>query len=66
MQKNIDKIMHNVVKERMFGHFFNEDTKVSVENYYNIDLINKQHHHNNTRSKNTLDYSRSSRPSYST
>ena len=29
-KKNIDKILQKVVKERMFGHFFNDDTKVSA------------------------------------
>lgn len=27
----------------MFGTFISEDTKVSMENYYNIDTISKQH-----------------------
>ena len=61
-KKNIDKIMQNVVKERMFGNFFNEDNKVSLENYYNIELINKQHQFRSAKSRNSLDNSRSSKP----
>ena len=29
-KKKIDKIMQNIVKERMFGTFLKEDTKISV------------------------------------
>jgi hypothetical protein len=48
--------MQNIVKERMFGNFMNEDTKVSEENYYNIDLINRRFHWK-SKNKDTLDYS---------
>lgn len=35
--------MLGIVKERMFGTFLHEDSKVSMENYYTIDLISRQH-----------------------
>ncbi len=29
-KKQIDKILHNIVKERMFGNFLAEDTRIST------------------------------------
>ena len=46
----------------MFGNFMNDDTKVSTENYYNIDHINKDHQRNQAKkygSRNSLNYSHS-------
>jgi hypothetical protein len=35
-KKQIEKILHGVIKERMFGNFIKDETKVSEENYQEI------------------------------
>lgn len=40
-KKQIDKIMHGVIRERLFGNFVSEDTRLSAEQHQTIDLIYK-------------------------
>lgn len=41
-KRQIDKIMHGVIKERLFSHFIDEDTRISEENYMKITGIGKK------------------------
>ena len=40
-KKQIEKIMHGVIKERLFGNFFKDETRVSDENYKELDSLYK-------------------------
>ena len=53
-KKQIDKILQGIVKERMFGNFINEDTRISVEQYYNMDLIHRNSMYGQLRTRGSL------------
>ena len=40
-QKKIDKMFQCLIKERLFGNFLSEDSRISTEGYFTIDKINK-------------------------
>jgi hypothetical protein len=48
-RKQIDKILRGIVKERMFGNFLNEDTRISSEQYYNVDMIHRNNIYGKSR-----------------
>ena len=41
-QKQIDRILHGIVKERLFGNLLAQDTRISTEGYYHLDKITKR------------------------
>jgi SET domain-containing protein len=41
-RRQIDKIMHGIIKERLFSHFIDEDTRLSEDNYSKITGICKK------------------------
>jgi predicted transcriptional regulator len=41
-KRQIDKIMHGIIKERLFSHFIDEDTRTSEENYMKITRIGRK------------------------
>lgn len=66
-RKQIDRILQGIVKERMFGTFLNEDTRMSVEQYYNLDLIqrSKMKAGSRKRGSHSIRTIEARRPSYS-
>lgn len=57
-KKQIEKIMHGIVKERMFGNFIKDDTRVSLDNFTVIDEINKNSTNQRLRSNRFKSLSR--------
>lgn len=41
-RRQIDKIMHGIIKERLFGNFIDEQTRISEDNYSKITGICKK------------------------
>ena len=41
-QKQIDRILTGIIKEKLFGNLLAEDSRISDEGYYNLDRIGKK------------------------
>lgn len=65
-QKQIDRILYGIVKEKLFGQLLGQDTRISNEGYYALDRISKELFNNNSTSvrvKRKI-YPLSNQPSY--
>lgn len=40
-QKQIDRILFGIVKERLFGQLLSQDSRISDEGFYTLDKLNK-------------------------
>jgi hypothetical protein len=41
-KKQIDRMLHGIIKERLFGNFLTDESKLSTENVYHLDKISKK------------------------
>lgn len=40
-QKQIDRILTGIIKERLFGQILSQDSRLSTTSYYTLDKLNK-------------------------
>lgn len=65
-KKQIDKILHSIVRERLFGSLLEEENVLSMESAYNIESIHRTQFKSNSRTSQsrthqTVDYDLASR-----
>lgn len=41
-QKQIDRILQGIVKERLFGHLLSQESRISTEGFYALDRISRK------------------------